>query len=50
MRLFKNNIALLYPNHLLLCSKVNEDYTDGDIGEMGKKLAIEVRNFINEWL
>ena len=37
MRLFKNNIALLYPDSLFLCSKTNEDFTDYDIQEMGRK-------------
>ena len=34
MRLFKNNLSLLYPEGLYLCSKVNEDNTDGDIFEI----------------
>ena len=35
MRLFKNNLALLHPDALYLCSKINEDFTDFDILEMG---------------
>ncbi len=49
MRLFRNNLQVLYPEYLFLCSKINEDYTDGDIHEMGRKLAMEVKNYINEW-
>ena len=49
MRLMKNNIAVVYPEALFLCSNSNEDSTEGDIGEMGVRLAQEVMNFISEW-
>ena len=39
MRLLKNNIALLFPEAMFLCSSANEDFTEGDIGEMGVRLA-----------
>lgn len=32
-----------------MCSSANEDYTDGDIWDMGKRLAEETKKFINEW-
>lgn len=49
MRLMKNNIALIHPEALFLCSNSNEESTEGDIGEMGVRLAQEVMNFITEW-
>lgn len=42
MRLMKNNLYLMYPNFLLLSSKANEDSTNGDIADMGRRLANEV--------
>ena len=48
MRLMKNNIALIHPEALFLCSNSNEESTEGDIGEMGVRLAQEVMNFITE--
>jgi hypothetical protein len=48
MHILRNNILLHYPEHMVLCSKDNEAHTDGDIDEMGKRLANEVENFINE--
>jgi len=50
MRLFKNNISLLYPDTLFLCASSNEDRTDGEISEMGLRLAGEVLNYIQEWI
>ncbi len=49
MRLFKNNLALLYPDALFLCSKINEDFTDYDIMDMGTRLASEVKSYILDW-
>jgi len=49
MRLMKNNISLLYPTALCLCSAANEDCTEGSIELMGERLAAEVRTFIQEW-
>lgn len=49
MRLMKNNIALLYPEAVFLCSTANEDNTDGDFSEMGIRLAQEVVNYICDW-
>eukprot|EP00747_Dinoflagellata_sp_TGD_P031166 gnl/TRDRNA2_/TRDRNA2_135095_c0_seq1.p1 gnl/TRDRNA2_/TRDRNA2_135095_c0~~gnl/TRDRNA2_/TRDRNA2_135095_c0_seq1.p1 ORF type:complete len:778 (+),score=143.32 gnl/TRDRNA2_/TRDRNA2_135095_c0_seq1:109-2442(+) len=48
MRLMKNNIALLYPNAIYLCSMANEEDTEGDLMDQGANLAEEVRNFIRE--
>ena len=50
MKLFKNNISLLFPQTLFLCSSANEDHTDDDIMTMGKRLSTEVINYIKEWL
>jgi len=53
MRLFKNHLQVLL-NHtdaepLFLCSSVNEQMkTEGDIREMGRRLAIEVDDFIKQ--
>jgi Putative serine esterase (DUF676)/Protein FAM135 len=49
MRLMKNNIALIHPEALFLCSNSNEESTEGDINEMGVRLAQEVMSFITEW-
>jgi triacylglycerol esterase/lipase EstA (alpha/beta hydrolase family) len=49
MRLLKNNIALLHPDALFLCSSSNEETTEGDIQEMGVKLAQEITNYINQY-
>jgi len=39
MCLFKNHLANLYPDSLMLLSVNNEDNTEGDISEMGQNLA-----------
>jgi len=49
MRLLKNNIALLFPEAMFLQSSANEDYTEGDIQEMGVRLAQEVSSFISQY-
>lgn len=49
MRLMRNNIALLYPDSMLLSSTCNEDNTEGDINDMGIRLAQEVVNYICDW-
>jgi len=46
MRLLKNNIALLFPEAMFLCSSSNEEYTERDIFEMGVRLAQEVNSYI----
>jgi len=49
MRLMRNNLALLYPDSIFLSSICNEDNTEGDISEMGIRLAQEVVNYICDW-
>jgi triacylglycerol esterase/lipase EstA (alpha/beta hydrolase family) len=49
MRLIKNIISLVNPSCVFLSSTSNQDDTEGDFTEMGKKLANEVRSFIKEW-
>lgn len=49
MRLIKNNIALQYPSSIFLCSTANEENTEGDINDMGIRLAQEVGNYISDW-
>jgi hypothetical protein len=46
MRLFRNQIAMLYPESVILMATSNEDHTEGDIMEMGERLASEVKNYI----
>ena len=36
----------LHPEAMFLCSNINEDNTEGDIADMGEKLANEVITFI----
>lgn len=49
MRLLKNNLSLLHPEALFLCSNKNEGKTEDDIVEMGSRLAHEVIDFAQEW-
>lgn len=49
MRLLKNHFSLLHPEALFLCSNSNEEATEGDIGEMGVRLAQEVTTYITQW-
>ncbi|CEL92530.1 unnamed protein product [Vitrella brassicaformis CCMP3155] len=49
MRLMRNHLALLFPECVYLCSSCNEDKTEGDIDEMGQRLAEEVRHAIADW-
>jgi hypothetical protein len=39
MKMIKNNIALNFPEVMFLMSSSNEDHTEGDISEMGVRLA-----------
>ena len=41
MRTLKNVIAISLPEAIFLCSTANEQDTDGDIMDMGYKLAQE---------
>jgi len=50
MKLVKDNILLLFPEGNFLCAGSNEGNTEGDIGEMGKRLAREVRLELKEIL
>jgi hypothetical protein len=49
MRMIKNTISLINPGCVLLPSSSNQDDTECDISEMGKKLANEVKNFLKDW-
>ena len=48
MKYIQNNIKFLFPNTCYECSEANESQTDGDIGEMGKRLAKEVEACIKQ--
>ena len=39
MRMLKNNLSLAHPEAVFLASTANEDQTEGDIFEMGERLA-----------
>jgi hypothetical protein len=43
MRLLKNNLSLMHPDAIFLSSSSNEEQTEGDILEMGVRLANEVK-------
>ena len=49
MRLLKNNLSVLHPEALFLCSAKNEGKTEEDIRDMGARLANEVIEFVQEW-
>lgn len=49
MRSIRNHLSLRYPDAQFLCSAENENDTNGDIAEMGAKLAGEVANFIRRY-
>lgn len=49
MRLIKNEIALLNSSCVFLSSVANQDDTEIDFFEMGKKLAKEIKSYIKEW-
>ncbi len=46
MRNLRNQIAEAYPDSVILLSSANENNTDGDIMEMGERLAYEVKQYI----
>jgi hypothetical protein len=48
MRTLKNIIAIAMPEAIFLCSSANEQDTDGDIMDMGYKLAQEIHQYIRE--
>lgn len=50
LRLIKNHIAMMFPHTQFLCSESNEQHTDGDIEEMGIRLASEVDKYVQESL
>jgi len=49
MRLLKNNLSLAHPEAIFLASSANEDQTEGDIFEMGERLAQEVKQYISSF-
>jgi triacylglycerol esterase/lipase EstA (alpha/beta hydrolase family) len=46
MRLLRNQIALDFPDAVVLLSTANEGQTESDIMEMGERLANEFKNYI----
>lgn len=49
MKLLKNTISMQHPEAIFLLSKKNENKTEGDIEEMGVRLAEEVEEFIEQY-
>lgn len=49
LRAIRNQIALFKSDTMLMCSSKNEDHTEEDIEKMGKRLADEVVQFIDDW-
>jgi pimeloyl-ACP methyl ester carboxylesterase len=49
MKLLKNSISMVHPEAIFLLSKKNENETEGDIAEMGVRLADEVNEFIEQY-
>ena len=47
--MIKNNIALVFPEVMFLMSSANEEHTEGDITEMGVRLAQEINTHINQY-
>lgn len=48
MRMLQNNLILKFPDNIYLSSTSNHGKTDGDLWDMGKRLANEVRIFIRD--
>lgn len=46
MKLLRNNLIIVYPDCLVLCSTANDKNTRSGIEEMGANLASEVETFI----
>ncbi len=49
MKLIKNNLGLVNSSLVFLSSNANQDDTECDFEEMGKRLANEVRSYLKEW-
>jgi hypothetical protein len=49
LRCISNQVSLIKSNTMLLCSTRNELKTDGDIEKMGKRLAREVFEYLDDW-
>lgn len=49
MKLLKNSVSMIHPEAIFLLSKKNENETEGDIEEMGVRLAAEVEEFIDQY-
>jgi len=47
LRLFRNNISLLFPTAIFLNSSSNEENTNANIEDLGYNLANEINNFIS---
>lgn len=49
VRLFRNNLALAFPEALFLASTANEDNTECSFEEMAEKLAQEIEDYVAEY-
>jgi len=48
MRLFKNQLMLRFPDLVCMLSTANENHTEGDINDMGRRLGKELDTFVKE--
>ncbi|EZG80086.1 putative serine esterase [Gregarina niphandrodes] len=48
LRIFKNSLQQLYPEHVYLLSAVNENRTDDDIEEQAERLSQEVYKYVTD--
>eukprot|EP01053_Blabericola_migrator_P003340 Blabericola_migrator_1__3339@NODE_1986_length_3454_cov_87_759965_g1264_i0_p1_GENE_NODE_1986_length_3454_cov_87_759965_g1264_i0NODE_1986_length_3454_cov_87_759965_g1264_i0_p1_ORF_typecomplete_len1110_score190_37DUF676/PF05057_14/1_5e26PGAP1/PF07819_13/7_2e03PGAP1/PF07819_13/9_9e10Palm_thioest/PF02089_15/4_2e08DUF3657/PF12394_8/4_1e06LCAT/PF02450_15/0_0004Abhydrolase_6/PF12697_7/0_0027DUF900/PF05990_12/0_018Lipase_2/PF01674_18/0_016DUF915/PF06028_11/2_3e03DUF915/PF06028_11/0_037Hydrolase_4/PF12146 len=48
MRVYRNQLSLIFPEGMYLTSTSNEDQTDGDVAAMGSRLAAEVLSYMTE--
>lgn len=46
MRLFRNQLAFSHPDSVILLSTSNEEQTEGDIMQMGQRLAAEIKQYM----
>jgi triacylglycerol esterase/lipase EstA (alpha/beta hydrolase family) len=49
LTLLKNAILKVFPEHMVIMSRANQGDADCDIATMGKKLASEIRGFVQDW-
>jgi hypothetical protein len=48
VRVIRNTVAIMCPQAVILTSIANEDQTEGDIGAMGIRLAMEIHEYMRD--